>query len=92
MIYNKHYITAQTERIVDAFSTGFRQPQTGDICFNEQGGYQLDLYYGLFLLGVKTNNLSDKPISKVNLNQLKNKISKHFIPFRQTNCHKRALV
>lgn len=42
--YNKHYITVDKGRIINGFSDAFRQPQNGDICINEQGGYQFRLF------------------------------------------------
>lgn len=44
MVY-KHYITVDAAgRITDGFSNAIRQPQVGDICINEQGGYQFKLF------------------------------------------------
>lgn len=43
--YNKHYIRIDEQnRIIHGFSDAFEQPQEGDICINEQGGYQFRLY------------------------------------------------
>ena len=43
-IYNKHYITVnERNEVVNGFSDAFRQPTDGDICINEQGGYQFRL-------------------------------------------------
>ena len=43
-IYNKHYIqTNERNEVVNSFSDAFRQPTDGDICINEQGGYQFRL-------------------------------------------------
>lgn len=45
MSYNKHYIRTRADGgIVDGFSDAFRKPSDGDICINEQGGYQFRLY------------------------------------------------
>lgn len=43
-IYNKHYITLDASgNIVNGYSDAFRAPCEGDICINEQGGYQFRL-------------------------------------------------
>ena len=43
-MYNKHYIhTNERGEIICGFSDAFRQPSDGDICINEQGGYQFRL-------------------------------------------------
>lgn len=43
--YNKHYIGTGTQgRIISGFSDAFEAPQDGDICINEQGGYQFRLF------------------------------------------------
>lgn len=40
----KHYIRLDSAgHIIKGFSTAFEQPQDGDICINEQGGYQFRL-------------------------------------------------
>lgn len=40
----KHYIRPDsTGRITKGFSSAFEQPQDGDICLNEDGGYQFRL-------------------------------------------------
>ncbi len=50
--YYKHYITFRPSSkegvalVLDGFSTAFKQPQTSDICINEQGGYQFRLFPG----------------------------------------------
>lgn len=45
--YNKHYVRLDnTGRIIEGFSDAFEQPQKGDICINEQGGYQFRLTPG----------------------------------------------
>ena len=45
--YNKHYIrTNEDGQIIKGFSDAFEQPQDGDICINEQGGYQFRLVPG----------------------------------------------
>lgn len=45
--YYKYYITADDSgRITDGFSTAFQNPETTDICINEQGGYQFRLFAG----------------------------------------------
>lgn len=45
--YNKHYIRLDDAgRITHGFSNAFQQPQEGDICINEQGGYQFRLAPG----------------------------------------------
>jgi len=45
--YNKHYIrTDENDNIVKGFSDAFEQSQDGDICINEQGGYQFRLVPG----------------------------------------------
>jgi len=47
--YYKHYITfppmlgGTSAKILNGFSTAFKQPQLGDICINEQGGYQFKI-------------------------------------------------
>ena len=42
--YNKHYVTTnERSEIIGGFSDAFRQPSDGDICINEQGGYQFRL-------------------------------------------------
>ena len=42
--YNKHYIRIDEEnRIIHGFSDAFGQPQDGDICINDKGGYQFRL-------------------------------------------------
>ena len=44
-VFNRHYIAADDrDRIIDGFSDAFKQPQDGDICINEQGGYQFRLF------------------------------------------------
>lgn len=43
--YNKHYIRVDAEeRVVIGFSDAFATPQDGDICINEQDGYQFRLF------------------------------------------------
>lgn len=43
--YNKHYIRLDdASRITAGFSDAFEQPELGDICINEQAGYQFRLY------------------------------------------------
>ena len=43
--YNAHYIrTREDGCIIDGFSDALHQPQEGDICINEQGGYQFRLF------------------------------------------------
>ena len=45
--YHRHYIRIDADgRIVKGFSDAFEQPQEGDICTNEQGGYQFRLEPG----------------------------------------------
>jgi len=45
--YNKHYIRIDANRsIVKGFSDAFEQAQEGDICINDQGGYQFRLFPG----------------------------------------------
>ena len=45
--YDKHYIrTDEDGQIIKGFSDAFEQPQEGDICINEQGGYQFRLMPG----------------------------------------------
>ena len=42
--YNKHYIRVDDDgRIIHGFSDAFEQPHDGDVCINEQGGYQFRL-------------------------------------------------
>ncbi len=44
MVY-KHYVTLDhVGRIIDGFSSALRQPQTSDICINEQGGWSFKLF------------------------------------------------
>lgn len=46
-IYNKHYVRVDAEeRIIKGFSDAFEQPQEGDVCIEEQGGYQFRLLAG----------------------------------------------
>lgn len=43
----KHYIRTDDQgRIIHGFSTAFEHPQDGDICINEQGGYQFRPFPG----------------------------------------------
>ncbi len=45
--YNKHYIQIDTKgKILRGFSDAFWRPQEGDICINEQGGYQFRIFPG----------------------------------------------
>ena len=45
--YNKHYVRIDTDNLViHGFSDAFGQPQSTDICINEQGGYQFRLSPG----------------------------------------------
>ena len=45
--YNRHYITVDDRnRIIGGFSDTFHKPKEGDICINEQGGYQFRLFPG----------------------------------------------
>lgn len=45
--YNKQYIrTDSIGNILRGFSDAFEQPQAGDICINERGGYQFRLFPG----------------------------------------------
>lgn len=45
--YNRHYIAVDDRnRIIGGFSDAFRKPKEGDICINEQGGYQFRLFPG----------------------------------------------
>ena len=44
-MFNNHYVTLDADnRIIDGFSDAFKQPQDGDICINEKGGYQFRLF------------------------------------------------
>lgn len=43
--YNRHYISIESSKeVVKGFSDAFRQPETNDICINEQGSYQFRLF------------------------------------------------
>lgn len=45
MYYHKHYIRLDAEnRILYGFSDAFEPPLDGDVCINEQGGYQFRLF------------------------------------------------
>ena len=47
IIYYSHYIRIDSEsRVIHRFSDAFEQPKPGDICINEQGGYQFRLFPG----------------------------------------------
>lgn len=42
-IYNKHYIRLDNKgSVIKVFSDAFEQPETNDICVNEQGGRQFE--------------------------------------------------
>lgn len=56
-MFHKHYITVDNGRIVEGFSTAFRQPQDNDICINEQGGTLFRLFPG----GEENPPLIDRP-------------------------------
>ena len=46
-VYNRHYIrTDENNSIIRGFSDAFEQPQSDDICINEQGGYQFRIFDG----------------------------------------------
>ena len=43
--YNKHYIRVDENGcIIKGFSDAFELPEDGDICINQQGGYQFRLF------------------------------------------------
>jgi len=45
--YNEHYIVVDERNCIrGGFSDAFRHPFEGDICINEQGGYQFRLFPG----------------------------------------------